>query len=114
MAAHFLSRGACTSRSAGAAAKLPGSERKKLAVQALAGSEPISELSARLGVSRKFVYAHVDEAVKQHQAKRALELLAAARLCHLVRYSAGTGIPLTAATAPTVSGRSMPGRSSLT
>jgi hypothetical protein len=28
------------------------------------------------------------------QAKRALELLAAARLCHLVRYSAATGIPL--------------------
>jgi hypothetical protein len=45
------------SRSASVAAKLPESERKKLAVQALAGSEPISELSARLGVSRKFVYA---------------------------------------------------------
>jgi hypothetical protein len=44
-------------RSAGAAAKLPESERKKLAVRALAGSETISELSARLGVSRKFVYA---------------------------------------------------------
>ncbi|CAB3807848.1 hypothetical protein LMG28614_06682 [Paraburkholderia ultramafica] len=45
-------------RSAGAAAKrLPGSERKQLAVQALAGAETISELSARLGVSRKFVYA---------------------------------------------------------
>jgi hypothetical protein len=45
-------------RSAGAAAKLlPESERKQLAVQALAGSETISELSARLGVSRKFVYA---------------------------------------------------------
>jgi hypothetical protein len=50
------------SRSAGAAAKLPGSERKKLAVQALAGSEPISELSARLGVSRKFIYAQKDKA----------------------------------------------------
>ena len=44
-------------RSAGAAAKLPESERKKLAIQALAGSETISELSAQLGVSRKFVYA---------------------------------------------------------
>ena len=32
--------------------------------------------------------------VKQHQAKRALGLLAAARLCHLVRYSAGNGLPL--------------------
>jgi hypothetical protein len=50
------------SRSAGTAAKLPGSERKKLAVQALAGSEPISELSARLGVSRKFIYAQKDKA----------------------------------------------------
>ena len=44
-------------RSASVAAKLPESERKQLAVQALAGSETISELSARLGVSRKFVYA---------------------------------------------------------
>ena len=50
------------SRSAGAAAKLPGSERKKLAVQALAGSEPVSDLSARLGVSRKFVYAQTHKA----------------------------------------------------
>jgi hypothetical protein len=50
------------SRSAGTAAKLPGSERRKLAVQALAGSEPISELSARLGVSRKFTYAQKDKA----------------------------------------------------
>jgi hypothetical protein len=57
MAADFFSRGACMSQTAGAAAKLPESERKKLAVQALAGSETISELSARLGVSRKFVYA---------------------------------------------------------
>jgi predicted AAA+ superfamily ATPase len=45
-------------------------------------------------LGRKFVYAQVGEGVKQHQAKRALELLAAARLCHLVRYSAATGIPL--------------------
>jgi transposase len=50
-------------RSAGAAAKpLPESERKQLAVQALAGSEAISELSARLGVSRKFVYTQRDKA----------------------------------------------------
>jgi hypothetical protein len=50
------------SRSASAAAKLPESERKKLAVQALAGSETISELSVRLGVSRKFVYAQMGKA----------------------------------------------------
>jgi hypothetical protein len=43
------------SRSAGAAAKLLDSERKKLAVQALARLELISERSARFGVSRKFV-----------------------------------------------------------
>src|SRR3984893_7605802 len=62
MCAHLFSRGACMNRFASAAAKLPESERKKLAVQALAGSEPISELSARLGVSRKFVYAQRDKA----------------------------------------------------
>jgi predicted AAA+ superfamily ATPase len=45
-------------------------------------------------LGRKFVYAQASDGVKQHQAKRALELLAAARLCHLVRYSAATGIPL--------------------
>jgi hypothetical protein len=54
------------SRSAGAAAKLPGSERKQQAVQALAGSKPISELSARLGVSRKFVYAQRGKASDAH------------------------------------------------
>jgi predicted AAA+ superfamily ATPase len=45
-------------------------------------------------LGRKFVYAQAADGVKQHQAKRALELLAAAQLCHLVRYSAATGIPL--------------------
>ena len=45
-------------------------------------------------LGRKFVYAQAADGVKQHQAKRALELLAAARLCHLVRHSAGSGIPL--------------------
>jgi predicted AAA+ superfamily ATPase len=45
-------------------------------------------------LGRKFVYAHVGEGVKQHQAKRALELLVAARLCHLVQHTAATGLPL--------------------
>ena len=45
-------------------------------------------------LGHKFVYAHVGEDVKQQQAKRALELLSAARLCHLVRYSAANGLPL--------------------
>jgi uncharacterized protein len=45
-------------------------------------------------LGRKFVYAHAADGIKQYQAKRALELLAAARLCHLVRYSSATGLPL--------------------
>jgi hypothetical protein len=43
-------------RGVGAAAGLPGSDRKDLAVQALAGSETVSDLAARHGVSRKFIY----------------------------------------------------------
>ena len=44
-------------RGVGAAARLlPGSDRKDLAIQALAGSETVSDLAARHGVSRKFVY----------------------------------------------------------
>jgi len=45
-------------------------------------------------LGRKFVYAHVGDGVKQQQAKRSLELLALARLCHLVRYTSANGIPL--------------------
>lgn len=45
-------------------------------------------------LGRKFVFSHVGEGVKQHQAKRALELLTAARLCHMVQHSAATGLPL--------------------
>ena len=43
-------------RCVGAAARLVGSERKDLAVLALARSAPVSDLAARHGVSRKFVY----------------------------------------------------------
>jgi hypothetical protein len=44
-------------RGVGAAARLlPGSDRKDLAIQALAGSETVSDLAARHGVSRKFVH----------------------------------------------------------
>src|SRR3954468_11549871 len=43
-------------RCAGAAARLPEGGRKDLAVQALARSATVSDLSARHGVSRKFVY----------------------------------------------------------
>jgi predicted AAA+ superfamily ATPase len=45
-------------------------------------------------VGAKFVYARVGQGVKQHQAKRGLEMLAAARLCHLIRHSAANGLPL--------------------
>jgi hypothetical protein len=44
-------------RSVGAAARLPESDRKELAVQALARSQTVSDLATRHGVSRKFVYA---------------------------------------------------------
>jgi predicted AAA+ superfamily ATPase len=52
----------------------------------------LSAIARSLG--RKFVYAQAADGVKQHQAKRALELLAAARLSHTVRYAAASGIPL--------------------
>jgi len=46
----------------GAAARLPESDRKDLAVQALAQSATISDLAARHGVSRKFVYQQTHKA----------------------------------------------------
>ena len=44
-------------RRVGAAARLPESDRKELAVQAMVRSETVSDLATRHGVSRKFVYA---------------------------------------------------------
>ncbi len=49
-------------------------------------------VAASLG--RKFVYSRVDDSIKQHQAKSALELLVLARICHLVRYTSANGLPL--------------------
>src|SRR6201995_1337220 len=49
-------------RCVGAAARLPESDRKDLAVQALARSATISDLSSRHGVSRRFVYQQADKA----------------------------------------------------
>ena len=49
-------------RCGGAAARLPGRERKDLAIHALAGSERVSDLAARHGVSRKFVYQQTHKA----------------------------------------------------
>lgn len=52
----------------------------------------LNAVAASLG--RKFVCAHVGEGVKQHQAKRALDLLSMAGLVHQVRYTAANGLPL--------------------
>jgi hypothetical protein len=51
----------------GTAARLPESERKGLAIQALARSETVSDLAARHGISRKFVYRQT------HKARVALD-----------------------------------------
>jgi hypothetical protein len=47
---------------AAAVRPLPESDRKDLAIQALARSETVSDLAARHGVSRKFVYQQVHKA----------------------------------------------------
>jgi len=49
-------------RCVGAAARLPESDRKDLAIQALAQSATISDLAARHEVSRKFVYQQTHKA----------------------------------------------------
>src|SRR4051812_33285559 len=54
-------------RCVGVAARLPESDRKDLAVLALARSATVSDLAARHGVSRKFVYQ------KSHKAQAALD-----------------------------------------
>jgi hypothetical protein len=52
-------------RCAGAVARLPENDRKDLAIQALAGSEAVSDLAARHGVSRKFVYEQTHKVLVQ-------------------------------------------------
>src|SRR3954466_9098350 len=52
---------------AAAVRSLPESDRKDLAIQALAGSETVSDLAARHGMSRKFVY------LQTHKARAALD-----------------------------------------
>jgi len=54
-------------RCVSAAARLPEGDRKDLAVLALARSAPVSDLAARHGVSRKFVYQQT------HKARAALD-----------------------------------------
>jgi hypothetical protein len=51
----------------GAAGRLPGRERRDLAIHALAGTETVSGLAARHRVSRKFVYQQT------HKARAALD-----------------------------------------
>jgi len=50
-------------RCVGAAARLPESERKGVAIQALARLETVSDLAARHGASRKFVCQQTHKAV---------------------------------------------------
>ena len=45
-------------------------------------------------LGRKFVYADVVPGVRSDRARRALELLANARLCHIVEHTAANGLPL--------------------
>jgi hypothetical protein len=52
-----------------ATVKLAANERKMIAVRALAGTEPVSTLAARHGVSRPFVYRQM------HKASAALDEL---------------------------------------
>src|SRR3954465_4056902 len=52
---------------AAAVRPLPESDRKDLAIQALAGSETVCDLAVRHGVSRKFVYQ------QRHKARAALD-----------------------------------------
>src|SRR5215218_6642940 len=52
---------------AAAVRPLPESDRKDLAIQAMARSEAVSDLAARHGVSRKFVYRQT------HRARAALD-----------------------------------------
>ena len=55
-------------RGVGAAVRrLPGSDRRDLAIQALSGSETVGDLAARHGMSRKFVYQQT------HKASAALD-----------------------------------------
>lgn len=45
-------------------------------------------------LGNKFVYTKVDDSMKNYQAKQALNLLAQARLCHIVHNTSANGIPL--------------------
>lgn len=57
-------------------------------------------LAVARSIGCKFVYSHVGQGVKHHQAKSALERLAAARVCHIVPHTAANGLPLGAEIKP--------------
>jgi len=65
MAPWFFYVGTRMDRGVGAAARLPGSDCKDLAIQALAGSGTVSDLAARHGVSRKFIYQQTHKAAAE-------------------------------------------------
>jgi len=45
-------------------------------------------------LGKKFIYAHVRDGLKQHQAQDALKMLMNARICHIVKHSSANGLPL--------------------
>ncbi|MDE0026052.1 MAG: AAA family ATPase [Spirochaetaceae bacterium] len=53
-------------------------------------------LAATASLGNKLVYSRVGDGVKSVHVKRAVELLAMARLCHLIPHSAANGVPLAA------------------
>lgn len=53
-------------------------------------------LAVIAALGSKFVYRRVGDGVKHHQAKKALEALVLARLCHLIPHSGANGVPLAA------------------
>jgi predicted AAA+ superfamily ATPase len=54
-----------------------------------------------LSLGRKFVYANAEDGIKTQTAKKAIDLLCSAKVCHKVRYSYGNGLPLGAETKDT-------------
>jgi predicted AAA+ superfamily ATPase len=51
-------------------------------------------LAVSAPIGEKFTYSRTGHGVKHQQAKKALELLSRARLCHIVRRTTANGLPL--------------------
>lgn len=58
----------------------------------------MDSVSQQLG--DRFVYGHIDSDIRHRDAKRALEFLVLARVCHRVEHTSANGIPLGAETNP--------------